>query len=118
MNFCSYILKKGLKNRKYLDKKYLEMLPSFRCFFSENNPIDVRSLCLNKDMSVWQVKKHVVQVISAMAHHGYLELEGGELLVRFIVQNCALHDTYQVKKEIKIESSVASLHFTLVLSEI
>ncbi|XP_054898054.1 maestro heat-like repeat-containing protein family member 1 isoform X1 [Poeciliopsis prolifica] len=42
-----------------------------------------------------KVKKCVVQVISAMAHHGYLELEGGELLVRFIVQNCALHDTYQ-----------------------
>ncbi|XP_076592672.1 maestro heat-like repeat-containing protein family member 1 isoform X1 [Chaetodon auriga] len=42
-----------------------------------------------------KVKKHVIQVISAMAHHGYLELEGGELLVRFIVQHCALHDTYQ-----------------------
>lgn len=46
---------------------------------------------------VCQVKKRVVQVISAMAHHGYLELEGGELLVRFIVQNCALPDTYQVQ---------------------
>uniref|UniRef100_A0A671WUQ3 Maestro heat-like repeat family member 1 n=1 Tax=Sparus aurata TaxID=8175 RepID=A0A671WUQ3_SPAAU len=44
-----------------------------------------------------KVKKRVVQVISAMAHHGYLELEGGELLVRFIVQNCALPDTYQVQ---------------------
>uniref|UniRef100_A0A665TFB9 Maestro heat-like repeat family member 1 n=1 Tax=Echeneis naucrates TaxID=173247 RepID=A0A665TFB9_ECHNA len=43
-----------------------------------------------------KVKKCVVQVISAMAHHGYLELEGGELLVRFIVQHCALPDTYQV----------------------
>ncbi|XP_068612025.1 maestro heat-like repeat-containing protein family member 1 [Brachionichthys hirsutus] len=42
-----------------------------------------------------KVKKRVVQVISAMAHHGYLELEGGELLVRFIVQHCALYDTYQ-----------------------
>lgn len=38
----------------------------------------------------------MVQVISAMAHHGYLELDGGELLVRFIVQHCALPDTYQV----------------------
>lgn len=45
-----------------------------------------------------KVKKRVVQVISAMAHHGYLELEGGELLVRFIVQNCALPDTYQVNR--------------------
>lgn len=43
-----------------------------------------------------QVKKCVIQVISAMAHHGYLELEGGELLVRFIVQHCALPDTHQV----------------------
>uniref|UniRef100_A0AAQ5XCZ0 Maestro heat-like repeat family member 1 n=1 Tax=Amphiprion ocellaris TaxID=80972 RepID=A0AAQ5XCZ0_AMPOC len=42
-----------------------------------------------------KVKKRVVQVISAMAHHGYLELEGGELMVRFIVQHCALPDTYQ-----------------------
>uniref|UniRef100_A0A8C9TJ68 Maestro heat like repeat family member 1 n=1 Tax=Scleropages formosus TaxID=113540 RepID=A0A8C9TJ68_SCLFO len=40
-----------------------------------------------------KVKKMVVQVISAMAHHGYLELEGGDLLVKFIVQHCALHDT-------------------------
>ncbi|XP_066539071.1 maestro heat-like repeat-containing protein family member 1 isoform X3 [Hoplias malabaricus] len=41
-----------------------------------------------------KVKKSVVQVISAMAHHGYLELEGGDLLVRFIIQHCALPDTY------------------------
>lgn len=57
---------------------------------------------IRKHSYVWtlvssQVKKCVVQVISAMAHHGYLELEGGELLVRFIVQNCALPDTYQVR---------------------
>uniref|UniRef100_A0A671QQN0 Maestro heat-like repeat-containing protein family member 1 n=1 Tax=Sinocyclocheilus anshuiensis TaxID=1608454 RepID=A0A671QQN0_9TELE len=41
-----------------------------------------------------KVKKRVVQVISAMAHHGYLELEGGDLLVRFIIQHCALPDNY------------------------
>ncbi|GAA6103654.1 maestro heat-like repeat-containing protein family member 1 isoform X1 [Tachysurus ichikawai] len=41
-----------------------------------------------------KVKKSVVQVISAMAHHGYLELEGGDILVRFIIQHCALPDTY------------------------
>uniref|UniRef100_A0A8C2HAE0 Maestro heat-like repeat family member 1 n=1 Tax=Cyprinus carpio TaxID=7962 RepID=A0A8C2HAE0_CYPCA len=44
-----------------------------------------------------QVKKRVVQVISAMAHHGYIELEGGDLLVRFIIQHCALPDTYHVQ---------------------
>lgn len=42
-----------------------------------------------------KVKKRVVQVISAMAHHGYLELEGGDILVKFIIQHCALPDTYQ-----------------------
>ncbi|XP_030638186.1 LOW QUALITY PROTEIN: maestro heat-like repeat-containing protein family member 1 [Chanos chanos] len=41
-----------------------------------------------------KVKKMLVQVISAMAHHGYLELEGGDLLVKFIIQHCALPDTY------------------------
>uniref|UniRef100_A0A8B9L9R4 Maestro heat-like repeat family member 1 n=1 Tax=Astyanax mexicanus TaxID=7994 RepID=A0A8B9L9R4_ASTMX len=46
-----------------------------------------------------KVKKRVVQVISAMAHHGYLELEGGDLLVRFIIQHCALPDTYYVYPE-------------------
>uniref|UniRef100_H2RSI7 Maestro heat-like repeat family member 1 n=1 Tax=Takifugu rubripes TaxID=31033 RepID=H2RSI7_TAKRU len=46
-----------------------------------------------------KVKKRVIQVISAMAHHGYLELEGGELLVRFIVQHCALPDTYQTPQD-------------------
>uniref|UniRef100_A0A8C7KEQ8 Maestro heat like repeat family member 1 n=1 Tax=Oncorhynchus kisutch TaxID=8019 RepID=A0A8C7KEQ8_ONCKI len=40
----------------------------------------------------------VVQVISAMAHHGYLELEGGDLLVKFIIQHCALPDTYYVRQ--------------------
>uniref|UniRef100_A0A6Q2XT46 Maestro heat-like repeat family member 1 n=1 Tax=Esox lucius TaxID=8010 RepID=A0A6Q2XT46_ESOLU len=40
------------------------------------------------------VKQRIVQVISAMAHHGYLELEGGDLLVKFIIQHCALPDTY------------------------
>ncbi|XP_018587460.2 maestro heat-like repeat-containing protein family member 1 [Scleropages formosus] len=41
-----------------------------------------------------KVKKSVVQVISAMAHRGYLELEGGEILVRFMVLHCALPDTF------------------------
>ncbi|XP_035284058.1 maestro heat-like repeat-containing protein family member 1 [Anguilla anguilla] len=42
-----------------------------------------------------KVKKMFVQVVSAMAHHGYLELEGGDLLVRFIILHCALPDTSQ-----------------------
>lgn len=37
-----------------------------------------------------KVKRAVVQVISAMAHHGYLEQPGGEMMVEYIVQQCAL----------------------------
>ncbi|XP_072562213.1 maestro heat-like repeat-containing protein family member 1 isoform X3 [Paramormyrops kingsleyae] len=39
-----------------------------------------------------KVKKKVVQVISAIAHHGYLELEGGDMLLRFMMLHCALPD--------------------------
>ncbi|XP_055482603.1 maestro heat-like repeat-containing protein family member 1 isoform X2 [Psammomys obesus] len=37
-----------------------------------------------------KVKRAVVQVISAMAHHGYLEQPGGEVMVEYIVRQCAL----------------------------
>ena len=32
------------------------------------------------------------QVCIAMAHHGYLGLEGGQLMVEFIVRQCTLPD--------------------------
>lgn len=31
------------------------------------------------------------QLIAAMAHHGYLNLEGGQRLVEFIVRQCAVN---------------------------
>ncbi|XP_057353603.1 maestro heat-like repeat-containing protein family member 1 isoform X1 [Manis pentadactyla] len=37
-----------------------------------------------------KVKRAVVQVISAMAHHGYLEQPGGEAMIEYIVRQCAL----------------------------
>ncbi|GCC19706.1 hypothetical protein chiPu_0021132 [Chiloscyllium punctatum] len=37
-----------------------------------------------------KVKWMVAQVISAMAHHDYLELDGGEAMVEFIIRQCAL----------------------------
>ncbi|XP_048473537.1 maestro heat-like repeat-containing protein family member 1 [Rhincodon typus] len=37
-----------------------------------------------------RVKWMVAQVISAMAHHDYLELDGGEAMVEFIIRQCAL----------------------------
>lgn len=37
-----------------------------------------------------QVKWAVVQMVSAMAQHGYLEQPGGEALIEFLVRQCAL----------------------------
>nr|XP_022339324.1 maestro heat-like repeat-containing protein family member 1 isoform X2 [Crassostrea virginica] len=37
-----------------------------------------------------KLKKIFAQVIIAMAHHGYLELEGGHQMIEFIVKQCAL----------------------------
>lgn len=37
-----------------------------------------------------QVKRAMVQMVSAMAHHGYLEQPGGEALIEFLVHQCAL----------------------------
>lgn len=37
----------------------------------------------------YQVKKALAQTIIAMAHHGYLELEGGQQMIEFIVAQCA-----------------------------
>lgn len=36
------------------------------------------------------MKRALVQVISAMAHHGYLEQPGGEAMMEFLVRQCAL----------------------------
>lgn len=40
----------------------------------------------------WTVKKGLAQLVVAMAPHGYLELEGGEVMVEFIVKNCSITD--------------------------
>ena len=39
---------------------------------------------------VLQIKKALAQTIMAMAHHGYLDLEGGQLMIEFIVRQCSL----------------------------
>ena len=37
------------------------------------------------------------QVIIAMAHHHYLSLEGGYLMVEFVVRQCALNTEDKVR---------------------
>ncbi|XP_026987897.1 maestro heat-like repeat-containing protein family member 1 isoform X14 [Sagmatias obliquidens] len=57
-----------------------------------------------------KVKRAVVQVISAMAHHGYLEQPGGEAMIEYIVQQCALPPEAECllfgisKRELKTQS--------------
>lgn len=41
-------------------------------------------------ISLFKVKKKFAQVVIAMGDHGYLELEGGQLMVEFIVKQCSL----------------------------
>ncbi|XP_041376876.1 maestro heat-like repeat-containing protein family member 1 [Gigantopelta aegis] len=45
-----------------------------------------------------KVKKMFAQLCIAMAHHGYLELEGGQLMVEFIVRQCTLPDDQPGKR--------------------
>ncbi|XP_038244380.1 maestro heat-like repeat-containing protein family member 1 isoform X4 [Dermochelys coriacea] len=46
-----------------------------------------------------KVKRAVVQVISAMAHHGYLEQAGGEVMIEYIIHQCALPPDTQPRKQ-------------------
>ncbi|XP_038067311.1 maestro heat-like repeat-containing protein family member 1 isoform X2 [Patiria miniata] len=52
-----------------------------------------------------KVKKIFAQVVIAMAHHGYLELEGGNLMIEFVVKQCALqpNDVVQTSKKEKVD---------------
>ncbi|XP_033626005.1 maestro heat-like repeat-containing protein family member 1 isoform X2 [Asterias rubens] len=53
-----------------------------------------------------KIKRIFAQVVIAMAHHGYLELEGGNLMVEFVVKQCALspNDVQQTNKKEKADS--------------
>ncbi|XP_026723275.1 maestro heat-like repeat-containing protein family member 1, partial [Athene cunicularia] len=53
-------------------------------------PFILSSMKLPLQDSNNKVKRAVVQVISAMAHHGYLEQPGGEAMLEFLVRQCAL----------------------------
>uniref|UniRef100_A0A8C3SIU8 Maestro heat like repeat family member 1 n=1 Tax=Chelydra serpentina TaxID=8475 RepID=A0A8C3SIU8_CHESE len=47
-----------------------------------------------------KVRRAVVQVISAMAHHGYLEQAGGEVMIEYIVHQCSLPpDTVKLPRD-------------------
>ncbi|XP_074434148.1 maestro heat-like repeat-containing protein family member 1 isoform X4 [Larus michahellis] len=62
-------------------------------------PFILSSMKLPLQDSNNKVKRAVVQVISAMAHHGYLEQPGGEAMMEFLVRQCALPSDAQPKKQ-------------------
>uniref|UniRef100_A0A8D0FCH4 Maestro heat like repeat family member 1 n=1 Tax=Strix occidentalis caurina TaxID=311401 RepID=A0A8D0FCH4_STROC len=63
-------------------------------------PFILSSMKLPLQDSNNKVKRAVVQVISAMAHHGYLEQPGGEAMLEFLVRQCALPSEPQPKKQL------------------
>ena len=54
------------------------------------------------------MKKVLAQVIIAMAHHGYLEEEGGTLMIEFIVRQCSLPSDAHVNKAATHVTSLSS----------
>ncbi|XP_074745596.1 maestro heat-like repeat-containing protein family member 1 isoform X1 [Strix uralensis] len=71
-------------------------------------PFILSSMKLPLQDSNNKVKRAVVQVISAMAHHGYLEQPGGEAMLEFLVRQCALPSEPQPKKQLPDADDLAS----------
>jgi len=63
-------------NEQMLNKKQI-VISGLRLLLSETN---------NK------VKKHLIQIVIAMAYHDYLSLEGGHLMIEFILKQCSLSE--------------------------
>ncbi|NXA57418.1 MROH1 protein, partial [Nothocercus julius] len=71
-------------------------------------PVILASMKLPLQDSNARVKRAVVQVISAMAHHGYLEQAGGEAMLEYLVRQCALPSDAQPRKQLPEGDDVAS----------
>ncbi|XP_067937977.1 maestro heat-like repeat-containing protein family member 1 [Watersipora subatra] len=57
----------------------------------------LRIMCQEPSLKVRRV---FAQTIISMAHHGYLELDGGELMIEFIIRQCTLADSQSLKKPV------------------
>lgn len=55
-----------------------------------------------------------MQVISAMAHHGYLEQPGGKVMVEYIVHQCALPPEQEVRATTSYHSGQVLLRSSAV----
>lgn len=54
----------------------------------------------------------LAQAVTAMAYHGYLELQGGQKLVEFIVSQCAIQDVDE-EVSIKVNLELSELLYSL-----
>lgn len=78
------------------------------------------SMCDNFNFDYYifilKVKQRFAQVIIAMAHHDYLSLEGGNLMIEFIIRQCSLQKEMQVTFPPIISLTVVMfLLFSLIL---
>lgn len=73
----------------YLENKEELIITGVQILFSDQN---------------LKVRHMFAQCITAMAHHRYLELEGGHKLVEFIVKQCALSDEEKTRRPTDADS--------------
>lgn len=66
----------------------------------------IKPLCATE--TSYTVRKELAQIIIAMSSHGYLQTEGGESLIEFIIRNCSITDAeiskYEKEKVLKLSN--------------
>ncbi|XP_046842253.1 maestro heat-like repeat-containing protein family member 1 [Xenia sp. Carnegie-2017] len=87
----------------------LKQLVNFSGAYLENKkPILVTGVQVVVNDTSLKVKQMLAQLIAAMAHHGYLNLEGGQRLVEFIVKQCAINVEEEKQKKSSESDSVSN----------
>lgn len=72
------------------NKKHI-VISGLRTLIDENNNKILNNFYFQTNNNIWKkVKKNLIQTIIAMAYHDYLKLEGGFLMVEFILKQCSL----------------------------
>ncbi|XP_071959367.1 maestro heat-like repeat-containing protein family member 1 [Antedon mediterranea] len=98
----SYLLQKLEMNNEKIKLGTLavfkQLINSGGVHMEDKKPLIVSGLKIMLSDTNNKVKRLFAQVIIAMAPHGYLELEGGHLMVEFIVKLCTYQEQVPVKK--------------------
>lgn len=110
----SYLLlkleKSGEKGRLGSLSVLKHLVNSSGSYLENKKPLLVTGVQIVIMDSSLKVKQTFAQLIAAMAHHGYLGLEGGERLIGFIVKQCAVNvDEEKPKKSSDTDVSLKSV---------